>query len=192
MDVIDKNIFSHTQDGSSNYFEFVVMNQNLSISNDNKDNNLVFETAMKKDVFYTLMYKMMDTKYKYHHKQYRELVIGDVHYHNFKNEEINVFGITTNNVENIDNKFCMLAQQKTKLSILSFPSTMKVYNDNVVRKMTFRVSNRIFVNFEHGMISNGKDDEKFYKVYVNYNHDKDVDVQNAIDTIKNALSILCS
>jgi hypothetical protein len=205
FDVLDSSLLRCTQDDSSNYFEFILINKSSSSSSSSSTTKQVdgsdvdvkdstddrdmqsFDTSISKDAFYTLMYKMMDTNYKYNHKQYRELVIGDVQYHNYKNEEISVFSVSTDDVKAIDNKFCMLAHHKNKLSILSLPSSLKVYNDNVVRKMIFRISNRVFVNFEHGMTG----EEKYYKVYVNYNHDSGVDVNNAIDIIKKTLVMLC-
>lgn len=196
IDVLENYLLRCTQDGSNNYFEFVLMNTTSpqddigdDVEHDTKiDQDMqTYNTSISKDTFYTLMYKMMDTNYKYNHKQYRELVIGDVQYHNYKNEEISVFSVTTNSVDTIDKKFCLLSQQKNKLSILSLPSSLKTYNDNVVRKMIFRISNRVFVNFEHGMSGT----HKYYKVYVNYNHDCGVDINNAMDTIKKTLVMLC-
>ena len=179
---------SQDDNNISNYVEFILTDQGPNDSDclDDQSEVKVHNTAMKKDTFYTLMYKMMDTHWKYHHKQYRELVVGDVHYHNYKNEEINIHTMVTNTIDNVDNKLCMLMQTRTKLSILSLPCTLNIYNDNVVRKMIFRVSNRVFVNFEHGMTG----PNKYYKVYVNYNHDKDVDISNNISMIKNALTVL--
>lgn len=190
---LDSSLLQCSQDGCSNYFEFILVNDLQRLQSSDVEEHVVdqdmqsFDTSITKDMFYALMYKMMDTNYKYHHKQYRELVIGDVQYHNYKNEEINVFSMMTNFAKPIGNKFCMLAHQRNKLSILSLPSSLKVYNDNVVRKMVFRVSNRVFVNFEHGIT--GK--EKYYKVYLNYNHDNGVDINNSIDIIKKTLAILC-
>lgn len=211
FNIIDSSLLLHAQESTCNYFEFVLLrnefddvktscndrDQTLETSKTSKTSKAfktlqtfqtfqTFQTSIDKDTFYNLMYKMMDTPYKYNHKQYRELIVGDVQYHNHKNEEVSVFSVTTNAVENIENRFCMLVQQKNKHSILSLPSSKHIYNDNVVRKMIFRISNRVFVNFEHGMT----DCNKYYKIYVNYNHDNGVDINNSIDTIKKVLMLL--
>lgn len=190
---IDDCLILHSQSGLCNYFEFVLLQHNtddVKEQGNDRDQGVpsveTLKTSMHKDTFYALMYKMMDTQYKYSHKQYRELIVGDVHYLNHKNEEVGVFSITTHAVENIDDKFCMFVQQKNKHSILSLSSSRKIYNDSVVRKMVFRISNRVFVNFEHGMT----DDSKYYKIFVNYNHDTGVDINNAINTIKKTMALL--
>lgn len=187
MSTISNIINNHIQEYPTNYFEFLMIDDDVDAVSSAQDQGVqTLKTSIKKETFYSLMYKFMDTNYKQHQKQYTETVIEDVHYQNFKNEEMSVYSVVTNAVETVDNKVCVLMQNRNKLSILSVPSTLKIYSDNLVRKMTFKISNRVFVNFEHGVDKK----ERYYKVYVNYNHDKDVDVQNAITMIKNALSIL--
>jgi hypothetical protein len=184
MNNLETFIINNTkQDKFSNYFEFHICNSTYN----NIDNNLsIYNTSIHREQFYNLMYRMMDTNNRYHQKQYSEKIIGDISYQNYKNEETSVYNFQTNTIESISDKLFAIAQTKNKLSILSVPSTFNIYSENVIKKMIFRISNRVFVNFENGMTDN----EKYYKVYINYNHDKDVDVNVIIGHIRSALDIL--
>lgn len=55
-----------------------------------------------------------------------------------------------------------------------------------VKKFSFRVNNRIYVNFETYII----DDDEYFKVYLNYNHEKNVDMDIINKEIDNILSNL--
>ena len=169
----------------SNHFEFVVL-ENATNVNDKNANFRMLPTSLSKEKFYNTMYKMMDTNFKYFQKQYKEMVIGDTFYQNFKNEEISIFNINTNNVEVFQNKLMANSQTKYKLSILSLPSTLNIYAENYTKRLIFRVSNRVFVNFENG--KNG--DDVFYKIYLNYNHEDTVELNSIQKTLEKVLNIL--
>jgi len=184
MNKLEDFIISNTkQDNYSNYFEFHLCN---STYNDIDDTLSIYNTSLDREKFYNLMYKMMDTSYRYHQKQYKEVFIGDVCYQNFKNEEMSIYNLQTNTIESITDKLFAIAQTKNKLSILNVPSTLNIYSENVIRRLIFRISNRVFVNFENGF----SDNKKYYKVFINYNHDKDVDVNVVTRHIKDALDKL--
>lgn len=171
----------------SNHFEFVVLANSTDSNNNDKSNGFrMLPTSISKEKFYNTMYKMMDTNFKYFQKQYKEMVIGDTFYQNFKNEEISIFNINTNNVEVFQNRLMANSQAKYKLSILSLPSTLNVYAENYTKRLIFRVSNRVFVNFENG--KNG--DDVFYKIYLNYNHDDTVELNSIQCTLEKILNIL--
>ncbi len=185
---IERFIVENTStENYSNYFEFL-----LCYDSNNEytklDNVSIYNTSFNRDRFYELMYKLMDTNYKYNQKQYKEVFIGDVCYQNYKNEEMNVYTVHTNKFESIPLSInvCASAQTRNKLSILSVPSTLNIYSENIIRKLIFRVSNRVFINFENGVTDN----KKYYKIFINYNHDKDVDVNVSIKHINDALSKL--
>lgn len=184
MDKLEDFLIKNTQqDTYSNYFEIHLCNNTYN----NHDDTLgIYNTSLDRQQFYNLMYKMMDTNYRYHQKQYKEAFIGDVCYQNYKNEEMSIYNLQTNTIESITDKLCAIGQTKSKLSILSVPSTLNIYSENIVKRLIFKVSNRVFVNFENGMT----DKEKYYKVFINYNHDKDVDVNIVIKQIKDALDKL--
>lgn len=184
MNTLDDFIVSNTrQDNYSNYFEIHLCNSTYT----NIDTNVgIYTTSLDRERFYNLMYKMMDTNYRYHQKQYKEVFIGDVCYQNYKNDEMSIHNIQTNTIESITDKLFAIAQTKNKLSILSVPSTLNIYSENVIKRLIFKISNRVFINFENGITDN----KKYYKVFINYNHDKDVDISVVLRNIKDALDTL--
>lgn len=169
-------------DTYSNYFELVLCDSKKISLNDIE----LYNTSFDREKFYSIMYKLMDTNYKYYQKQYKEVMIGDVCYQNFKNEEISIYTVHTNELSYVAPFVCAIAQTKNKQTILSVPSSLNIYSENVIKRLIFRVSNRVFVNFENGIT----DDKKYYKIFINYNHDKDVDVNVAIKHINDVLSML--
>lgn len=169
-----------------NHIEFSVIASDTTTKLVSNELYAVYNTSLERDAFYNLMYKMMDTHHKYNQKQYKEMVIGSVYYQNSKNEEINIHNIHTHRTVCYQNQLLAKVQQKNKLTILSLPSTMNINMESHVRKLTFRVTNRVFVNFENGVC----DDHKYYKITVNYNHDKDVDLSNVIEVLEKTLSHL--
>lgn len=184
MNKLEDFIVNHTQQEKySNYFEFHLCN---STYNDIDNSIGIYNTSLDREKFYDLMYKMMDTNFRYHQKQYKEMLIGDVCYQNYKNEEMSIYNIQTNTIESITDKLFAIAQTKNKLSILSVPSTLNVYSENIIRRLIFRVSNRVFVNFENGITDN----KKYYKIFINYNHDKDVDISVFVKQISSVLDNL--
>lgn len=169
----------------SNYIK-IVLQSHKNVKDDESSNQCIQKnTSLSRDEFYDYLRKIMQMSYKYSQKQFKELVIGNTHYYNFNNQEVQVYSETTNNVAEISNTntYIAVAQNRSKLSILGFPSTRNIYVENVKRRLTFRITNRIFVNFEHGE----EDGTIFYNIYLNFNHDKDVDVENAIGTIEKVL-----
>lgn len=169
------------QDGS-NHFQFQICTD--GVCDDKKGSEaIVITTALSKEHFYMYMKRMMDIPYKYYQKQYKEMVVGHVNYYNYNNEDVQVFNITTNAYASVSDGILGLAQSKNKLSILGLPSTRHIYDESIKKKLIFRITNRVFVNFEHGI----QDGETFYTVYLNYNHEKDVDITSAISTIEKVL-----
>lgn len=169
-----------------NHVEFVIIPPPKDIQSAADGACMVYGTNFECDAFYKLMYKMMDTYYKYHQKQFKETVIGNVYYHNHKNEDISIYSINTTTLASFQDKVLSKVQHKNKLTILSLPSTTNIHNETYMRKLTFRVTNRIFVNFENSMCEN----IKCYRVTVNYNHDKDVDLSGVVDSLEKVLKIL--
>lgn len=169
----------------SNHLEFIVLSKN-TVSSHASQCMQVFDSSLAKEEFYRILYRMMDTNFKYHQKQYKETIIGNTVYHNNKNEEISIFKVTTHAVQVFNDVLLASEQHKVKQSILGLPSTNNVNCESYIRRITFRVSNRIFVNFENGMC----DEKNFYKITVNYNHDKDVDVSNIAVSIEKTLKLI--
>lgn len=75
-----------------------------------------------------------------------------------------------------------LVCSKKKQSAHMFPSTHAVHDEHWVRETTFRFHNRLYLNFEEAIYP---DATTTYKIYINYNHDTNTDLENMQGIIKN-------
>jgi hypothetical protein len=156
-----------------NYYEIVLL------SNDNKYD-------FGQSGFSKVLAKMSQTTYKHFEKNYKEYIIEDIIVHNYNNEETKVFRNSAKDV--IENKdHIIIGFQKTKLTPLNYPSTTYIYNISYVKKLIFRISNRIYINFE---INLDKDSYKTYKIYINYNHDNNVDMSQILSQLDELMKLL--
>lgn len=159
-----------------NYYEIVIMDKNK------------YDIGYER--FFGTLAKMAFTDYKYFEKQYKQyIVLGDdnIFCHNYENEELKIFKNTPVLVEEGDG-FKTYGYSKTKLTVLNYPSTTHIFDISYVKRLTFRVSNRVYINFE---ISFSPDDEKkTYRVYVNYNHDNNVDMKIVNKSLNEVLKAL--
>lgn len=162
MTIIPIDIDSNT---NANYYEFILTKNNGSSEWTMDD--------MKK-----YMQMMTNNNYKYFQKNFKEQIWNTTYYQNYNNDDIKVIRkdvITINNTNNNTNNLNILTvgYNKSKLSLLNIPSSLDFYSSYFVNRLTFRVSNRIYVNFE---IKTRDNDKNFIKIYVNYNHDSNVDI----------------
>lgn len=168
----------------SNYFEFNILNSNGAKKV--HDEVTHFDTSLTKDTFYKIMQNVSTDDLKFYQKTYKESTIGSTIYQNSKNEEINISNVETNFVALVADHVCLFGKTKHKLTILSLPSTNHIHYEVHIKRLILKVTNRIFINFEHGV----KDDNRFYRIYINYNHDKDVDLSSVAKTIERTLKKL--
>lgn len=139
-----------------------------------------------KPKFEKIMQHMKKTNFKFFEKQYKEYIIDDIIVHNYDNKETNVMRHTAKDIKIYDN-YRIIGFHKTKLTTLNYPSTTYIYNILYVKKLIFRISNRIYINYEIGM---NEKNEKTYKVYLNYNHDSNVDMTSIHNTLSDMMLIL--
>jgi hypothetical protein len=118
---------------------------------------------------------------RYTQKQFKEIVIGSTYYHNNKNEDTYVYNVKTMLVENWNNRLIASGQSKNKLTMLSVPSTRNIHAESWIKQMTFHITNRINVQFVTGVNTN-----KFYKINIIYNHEKNVDVNSVVKSLMSA------
>lgn len=84
--------------------------------------------------------------------------------------------------------FRVVYYHKKKLTTIAFPSTRSFDAVRHTRRLTFRINNRVYVNFqtsaEAGLPLTSK-------VYINFNNSKDADLQEAMSCINGVISRLC-
>lgn len=123
-------------------------------------------------------------------KEYKEYIYNDVIVHNYKNTETHVFRHTPMCIvkkNNDSNNNLLIGYQKNKLTFLNVPSTRNIYDIQYVKKLIFRVNNRIFINFQSSVNLN---QERSYSVFINYNHENNIEQDSVQNNITNLLNIL--
>jgi len=154
-----------------NYVEFISGEKVFE-----NDEALVLSTLITEEEFENKMdkaRKVCGTKPS--RKTFKQFVKGDLFYNVSDDGAISVHSITP---------VCTLGDrcfgyEKKKLTIVNFPSTTKYDAVVQVCKQTFKVSNRVYINFEK------RENDNF--IYVNYNHDPNVDWDIVTQDIKRAV-----
>jgi hypothetical protein len=168
----------------SNYFEIFI-----SPCTKRNDSDIVqtYDVALTESEFVDLMrcVARANPDYKFFQKEYKEYVYGDIIVHNYKNTETRVFKYTPQCVT-IDGKSLLMGFNRNKLTALNIPATKNIHDVNYVKKLIFRVTNRIFINFQTNL---NQDGSKTYMVYINYNHDPQIDQEGIEKTMQEILSM---
>jgi hypothetical protein len=178
------NIINNTD---ANYFEiFILSLQSQDTSKYNKSVRIV-PTALTSQEFYNLMRSFSQianmNNYKFFQKDCKEIYVDNVIYRNFNNEEITVYNLRSIDSKISDGQMCLNAFCRTKSSMLNVSSTQNVYCEKYVRTLSFRISNRIQLNFS----CTEEASDKSYNVYVTYQHEKNVDLHNNITVLTKIL-----
>ena len=173
-------------ESQSNYYEIFL---NHDILRDSNPGMQEFKVAMSEDKFKMMLSQMAQANilntYKFFQKEYKEYIYSDVIVHNYKNLETRVIRCVPQIVLH-NNKSLLMGYIKSKLTFLNVPSTINIYEINYVRKLIFRVSNRIFINFQTSISEQG---DKTYMVYINYNHDNNIDPERITNTLQKVFDI---
>ena len=156
-------------ESNANYYEIHIKTEKLQkiIHDDSIES---FNNGLGIPQFKKLLNTMKNQKH--FQKEYKEYLYDNVIVHNYKNTETRVFRQTPVIFEEAD-KYMMIGYNRNKLTFLSVPSTTNIHDMIYVKKLIFRINNRLFVNFEIGL---SKDDTKTYKVYINYNHESNIEI----------------
>lgn len=167
----------------SNYFEIYLTSGLKEVG---KQNDLkIFQTALSKAEFEELMSRLVKRDYKFFQKEYKEYNYGDVIVQNFNNTETRIVRLSTQRMMKND-KCLMVGYQKSKLTFLNVPSTTNIFDIYYVRRLIFRITNRIFINFQCNMDEDGN---KTYLAYINYNHESNIDPEGINTSLRTVLEI---
>ena len=79
--------------------------------------------------------------------------------------------------------------RKTSLPLPSFPSTSKIYDTTYEIRNTFKVTNKLFINFSVIEYASYRS-KKYYHVYLNYNRNKNEDIETDISNITKYVTVL--
>lgn len=150
-------------DTQPNYFEFHLFCTPISDSQ--------YKTDAGKARFDAALRALSKRNIKHFQRLYKEYKYGNTVFHNHANEEAHVFRTTPFKTSYADGVL-EVAYQKQKLSIINVPASAAVDDVLYVKHLVFKVSNRTFVNAVVKRNMGGLDT---FHVYINYNHDPNVD-----------------
>jgi hypothetical protein len=141
---------------------------------------------IQKDKFLSLMEHISAKNLKFFQKIYTEEIWNNIHFHNNNNEDLKITKKDCISSEIVDSKYAVLGFNKVKMSLLNIPSTTDILSYSQISRLTLRISNRVYINFE----VRKRHDGEYYKIYINYNHDKNVDPITIQKQINQAMMML--
>jgi len=175
-----------------NYYEFIIYKGKNILNEENND--LEYNINISKKEFYDIMNRVnIDKNIKCFQKIYKEYIIKDLIYQCYDDKTSKVISkIPLNLLElNLKDKnynYLQISYVKTNLTIVNFPSTKDLDKNSFIKKFIFRFSSRIYLNFEISIDTINK--EKNYMIYINYNHDNNVDNLNINKSINDIINII--
>ena len=211
LDKLDKlgSIFNNDEilDKSYNYLEINILNKNNVDNVDNVDDNNssndysnddIIDLNWDNETFTKFLSKMINSKkfnkpfekkfkvIRYFNQNYI-INLSDNKYNHYK-----LFYVKNNYIKNNIKNISSIFYKKSTLPIFQFPSTDNIHDKFFLNKIIFKITNKIYLNFE---IMKKNENDIFYRVYINFNNDKhnidyDTIVKSINETIKNLLCLL--
>lgn len=166
----------------ANYLEFIIY------TNDTGNN---FNINVSHERFEDIMTKLKSAGYKHFGKEYKVFRHDTLVYKNNKNDDVKLYNrqpISCELLEGFSNIICCQYQQ-TKLPIHMFPCSMDINDVHQSQSLIFRVHNRIYLNFEVQTYPH-QNNNIVRKIFVNYHHDDNVDMQFITSQIVKVLRII--
>lgn len=147
----------------------------------------IIDIGLSSEQFYKMLGNMKTSEFKFFQKEYKEYTHKDITCQSYVNDETKVFKRKHLSLQKYD-EYVLFKSMRQKLTLLNFPSTKNLQQVMYVKKLIFRVSNRIYINFQISIDMNQQ--QKCYAVYINYNHEENVDVQLVNKSLGDIITIL--
>lgn len=153
-----------------------------------------YDIQLTETEFYSRLSRIKPQVYKYFQHEYKEYINNDLAFQYYINtDETKIYRKQI--IDIVENDSTVLfgnvvfGYKKSKLNILNFPSSKEGnQNSSFIKKLIFRVSNRIYINFEISIDS--KTTDKNYNIYINYNHDDNIDLTLINKDLKNVIDLI--
>lgn len=164
---------------SCNYIEIVLVHAKY-------DGNLIFDQPCR--TFQSYMSRIRGIKS--FEKEMKVYQINDMFYENYMQKDNKIFTKTLKHIDqDTDPSFAICYYRKEKHPFHAFPSTLSIHNIFYIQRLTYRLHNRLYLNFETQHYPN-TNNSCIRKIYINYNHDKSVDHANIDQNIKRIINML--
>jgi len=154
--------------------------------------DILYDTSFTKDAFMQLLSKMRKTHYPIFQKQCKRYAHADYEYLHYNDQEK-----YTVNKRKLVNHICF-DTNKVVVSLLKkeaalpfmFPWSADVHDVSYISRVTFKVSNRLFLNFEVHYQDSTDAPTPTYHIYLNYNHGTNVEQGTLVPSVLKVLSQL--
>ena len=157
-----------------NYAEINIISSmnRLKNINSNKNLNVLDINWNEKEFNKTLLNLMNNYNLKPFEKKFRVLK----HYNKKLIYSINDNKYNVNTEEYLSNsmtdKYIMIKYNKENIPPINFPSTNNIHDMYHINKIIFKITNRIYINFELKKKIVNEKSEIFRRIYINLNNDK--------------------
>ena len=170
----------------ANYLEIIFIND----FNVNAKETNVINIGISQKMFEDLLRKAKHTlNTKPFNRNYKVYVRDNLYLESEKDSEIKVYqkdGLALEKGQDYIGAFYF----KNKLPMHNFPSTTKFHSIYYVDSTIFRIHNRVFLNFEAQYYPENTENQFIYKVFINYNHDENIEEKTIIDKINSGIKAL--
>lgn len=147
----------------------------------------VYNIAIDDQQFAEIMQRVAKTNHKYSQRDFKEFTHKDMQCLCYTNDEVKVYKTTPVHIH-YSEPFLIIGSNKSKLTLLNFPSTTSLHQITYVKQLVFRITSRIYLNFRSSIDEiTGK---KVNSIYINYNHESNVDMKMVNETLKEVMDIL--
>jgi hypothetical protein len=164
----------------TNYVEIFIGNTN--------GHNHPFQIGLSDRVFYDILKRMHQKNYKFFQRVFKEYIYNDMTCQCHTNDEVKVFRLIPLEVVTDPPAYINVYYQRTKLTLLNFPSTRSIHHVQYVKQLIFRVNNRIYINFKVSV--DDQKQQKTYQIFVNYNHEENLEMSPVLQTIQELLQFM--
>lgn len=154
-----------------NYTEVVLLDEDTSYDISDK-------------VFYRLINDIRSKGYNCFQKHFKEYVFRNMFFENNDQKQVKIYKKTLlYSVDMNNSAMKIMTFNKEKQPYHLFPASTMLHSISYVSRLIFKENNRVYINFEKRKYEEIPD-VSFNKVYINYNHDENVDlgsIQTAIE-----------
>ena len=153
------------------------------------------QTNVDEALFYKMLTAVRQTGQHPLQRHFKEYQYRNLVYEVNEQHQINIFKKKCGYEGPLhETNFKVLVYHREKQAYHSFPSTTMIHSVSYVDRATFKINNRLYLNFEKKIYEDDVN-EKFYKVFINYNHDNNVDIstmQSSLVQLVNRLQSIFS
>lgn len=161
---------------SCNYIEIVLRNINSEIITDNHNTLKWIDMNVSEDAFAQCLDRIRKHRFKNFQKSFKTYIKADHYLENMEHEDIKVYTRQIVKLDASNKAYVKVYMQKEKKPFHAFPSTSKIHSVYYTNRLTFRINNRLFLNFD--VLYYPEDQQVVRKVFINYNHDSHVDTEH--------------